>query len=126
MAVSYSICDLLAVFGCVNALVFLHVGAPFRRLMSGSNDRVWRSNIAAYNNNTEVQAEFTLKDKFFILFLGRLAHCHACAGFWVGVAYAFLCLPIESWIESVQFGLVSSAFCLILWLLCKSLGVDKL
>lgn len=132
MAVSYAsvLYDLFVVFGVVNALVFLHVGAPFRRLLSGTEDMFWKINIKSYNDNVATRASYVDKpwERFQLLCLGRFAHCHACMGFWIGSLQAFWMEGFNPEVvhQCVAFGFLSSAFCFVLWVVLKRLGADKL
>lgn len=123
MGHSYSIIDFLAVFGATNALVFLHVGAPFRRLLTGYEDKTWKGLVM----DNELIPDNPLS-RFRVLFLGRLAHCHACCGFWVGFIYhlAFNRFEITMILDSFQFGLASSTFCFATWVVMHRLGANKL
>ena len=127
MAADLSAWDLVVVFGIVNAIVFLHVGVPLRRLFAGSSDSVWRDRIEDSKNQYIIDG-WTFYQKYRILVLGRLIHCHACTAFWVGWLYAFCNIgyTVEAIGPSNKFALASSAFCFAAWVVLKRLGADKL
>lgn len=76
---------LIVGFSITNAIVFLHVFGWLRRLIAGISD-------AEFN---EKAGQGTLKG-FRRAFLGRLLHCHACLGFWVG---SFLSISFGGFIQ---------------------------
>ena len=91
----------MASFGFTNAVVFLHIGKPIRRLVSGSTDKEW------------FESE---KMGFRSGFLGRWIHCHACFGFFSGV---LLWLVFDFSYMCTVGGLSSSFFCFFVWCLLK-------
>ncbi|MCP4598999.1 MAG: DUF1360 domain-containing protein [Proteobacteria bacterium] len=112
----------VAGFAITNAVVFLHIGHCFRRLVSGLSDENFYS-----------KAEASLSG-FRQIYLGRLVRCHACFGFWIGVALSVLLGGIAAhqvdlshwWLGSILDGAMLSGFNFAVWILLKKLGAEEL
>lgn len=110
----------LASFGITNALCFLHIGHWFRWLVCGcwDQDFYWYLEKGVLDKRQSV--------------LGRLVHCHACMGFWVGFGLSmggfgpFWDANILEWSVAIMDGFLVSAFNFILWVVLRKLGADKL
>ena len=110
-------------FAAANALVFLHVFAWLRRLVSGVSDTEF----------DEAAREGRLKG-FRRAWLGRLVRCHACMGFWIGVGISAWWGGLSD--EYLQFlgvigtlaadGLLLSGACFGIWVVLRRLGAGSM
>lgn len=121
MALSCAVLLLIG-FSITNAVVFLHVGHWFRRLVSGLRDREFRNLIKQGSLSGFRRAV-----------LGRLVRCHACSGFWIGTfLYMVISTPIvESmmsniFIGAVMYGMMQSGFNFVLWVILRRLGAEEM
>ena len=112
-------------FSITNAIVFLHMFEWLRQLACGLDDFGFRK--AIFRNRVKPCG-------FRVTFIGRLFHCHACMGFWVGVllsvAYGgFILDHIDSisLYESVALdGFLLSGTNFIAWVILRKLGAEEL
>lgn len=115
----------LASFGLSNALAFLHIGLPFRILVSGLSDKQFYLRIK-YDRLRGVRQTV----------LGRACRCHACIGFWIGAIlslgwaaqfdYALVGNVSVRIAQLVLGGLVASGSNFIIWVILKRLGAELL
>lgn len=114
----------LAVFGLTNAIVFLHIGSPIRKILSGISDETFERLSRTPGGLTGARQ---------VLF-ARLIRCHACAGFWVslgidvGIATALdtVAYGPEEIVTSFITALASSAFNFAVWVALRKLGAEEL
>jgi len=109
-------------FSITNAVVFLHVFAWLRSVISGLSD-----------NEFEFASHKGTLEGFRQKVLGRLFRCHACTGFWVG---GFLSASLGGFISeyvelSFTFDVVGSGLLLsctnfIIWVVLRKLGAEEL
>lgn len=114
----------LTAFGITNALSFLHVGHWFRRLVCG----LWDKGFYHCLRNDHLGDYL---EGFRQRVLGRLVHCHACLGFWVGFGLSAGGLgPFWAgdlwWLAAIMDGFFVSSVNFILWVTLRKLGADKL
>lgn len=109
---------LLIVFGVTNAISFLHVGYPLRRVICGLSDDQFYSKIKRGEKINSLR-------NFRHLYLGRLIHCHACTGFWVGLLISFFWNNLKI-TGDIFNGFLSSAFCFVIWVILVKLGAKNL
>ncbi len=106
-------------FSITNAIVFLHSFSWLRKIMSGIDDREFhrRANL----NELSIRASI----------LGRLFHCHACMGFWVGLA-TYMVLPIWNFEGNIVYlsplvnGFWVSGWNFIIWVFLRRHGAEEL
>jgi hypothetical protein len=111
---------LLVSFGITNALAFLKIGHPWRRLWSGMDDNTWKQRtrlgkLRGFRQNT----------------LGNAVRCHACCSFWIGGGLSLVWWPgpILAWsraFNAFSAGMAASAFCFVLWMFCRKMGAEEL
>jgi hypothetical protein len=114
---------LLLGFSLTNIIVFLHVFSWFRKLICGISDYVFY--YRAQNNKLI---------GFRKSFLGRMIHCHACTGFWVGCLLScwmresiLISMKSNSLIElAIVNGILMSGFNFIVWVVLRKLGAEEL
>jgi len=110
-------------FSITNSIVFLHVFSWLRKLVCGLSDAKFFS-----------LAKERKLGGFRNAFLGRMFHCHACMGFWVGVLLSYRCDGfIVRHVESfgrfdsmIMDGFLLSGFNFVLWLVLIKLGAKEL
>ena len=114
-------------FSITNLIVFLHVFHFLRTFVSGINDQQFLIASSCHRLHG-----------FRQVYLGRLMRCHACMGFWVGLAlYLLLHFCIKT--DIINMGWTTSTFCNALgyalfqsianfgfWLVFRRLGAEEL
>ncbi len=110
-------------FSITNAVVFLHVFSWLRKLVCGLSDKEFHK-----------LAHGGMLSGFRGGFLGRLFHCHACMGFWIGVLLSLrlggIIVEHVSAISQLE-GIVADGFLLsgfnfCLWVVFRKLGVEEM
>jgi len=112
-------------FSITNAIVFLHVFEWLRELACGVDD---------FNFRKAMIRRQMIPCGFRVAFVGRLFHCHACMGFWVGVLLSFAHgsfildhVGSISFYESVVLdGFLLSGTNFIAWVILRKLGAEEL
>ena len=103
---------LLGVFGASNCIAFLHIGKPIRNallILSEKDFKVfWISSVS----------------NVVFGFLHKLSTCHACVGFWIGMALSYWYL--YDVLPCIVISLSASAFNFIIWTLLVKLDVHQL
>lgn len=109
-------------FSVTNAIVFLHVFAWFRKLVSGVSDADFRT--LAFERRLSLRGAT----------VGRLVRCHACTGFWVGGLLSlshggFIVDYIEAlpgWEGAIADGFLVSGGNFVLWVFLRHLGAEEM
>lgn len=110
-------------FALTNAFAFLHIGHGFRKAVCGLPDRDFFA-LAKQGALRGVRRSF----------FGKLVHCHACLGFWIGCLLSLAhggfiveYMKVGSTVEAVVMdGLLLSGFNFILWVILVRLGAEEL
>ena len=114
---------LLIGFSVTNSIVFLHVFAGLRDVVSGIDDTGFYA-----------ESRSGLLIGFREAFIGRLFRCHACMGFWVGLVMSicfggFVCrywLVDNVFILACLDAFLLSGFNFIVWVVLRRLGSEEL
>jgi len=109
-------------FAITNAVSFLHIGHGLRKAVCGLPD----DDFFALAKQGALRG---VRRSFF----GRLVHCHACTGFWVGCllslehgGFIVKYMNVSIAEQTVGDGLLLSGFNFILWVVLVRLGAQEL